>query len=390
MAPTRLPAGPRITPSEAVKRRARALGFDLVGIAPAERPAHADFYIEWLRRGYGGEMHYMARPDAVRRRLEPVETLPGARSIIVVALNYHLPDDGLPAGPERGIVARYALGNDYHRIFEEKLGRLADALAELVGHEVNARAYVDYGPVLERGHAQRAGLGWIGKNTMLIHPRIGSFLFLGEILTDAALQPDAPFLPDHWGTCERCIEACPTGAITSARQLDARLCISYLTIELRGPIPRPLRPLIGSRIFGCDICQDVCPWNDAIPRSGELGFTPREAVIGPRLVELMYLSEEDFHHRFQGTALTRCKRRGLLRNVAVAIGNWADPSALPALIRGLHDEEPLVRGHCAWALGKIPSPAAGSSLQERRTLETDAWVNEEIELALAELAVTPT
>ncbi len=385
MAPTRLPTGPTMTPSQEIKRRARDLGFDLVGIAPAERPVHADFYLEWLSRGYGGEMSYLGRPDAVRRRLDPALALAGARSIIVVALNYNTKDDDTIEDPTHPIVARYARGTDYHLIFEDKLERLAQALADVVGPDVKARSYVDYGPVLEREHAQRAGLGWIGKNTMLIHPRIGSYLFLGEILTDAAIEPDDPFVPDHCGTCERCIVACPTGAITHARHLDARLCISYLTIELRGPIPRPLRPLIGNRIFGCDICQEVCPWNDDIPGGGEPGFTAREAVTGPRLIELMALSEEDYHKRFQGTALTRCKRRGLLRNVAVAIGNWGNRSALPALIRGLHDEEPLVRGHCAWALGRIPGPQASTGLAQRRRIETDAWVSEEIELALADL-----
>jgi epoxyqueuosine reductase len=218
---------------------------------------------------------------------------------------------------------------------------------------------------------------------MLIHPRIGSYTFLGEILTDAALEPDIPFQADHCGTCERCIDACPTGAIRGPREIDARLCISYLTIELRGPIPRRLRPLIGARVFGCDICQEVCPWNDEIPDTNEPLFRPRDSLTGPELIELMALSEEAFRELHTGTPLMRCKRRGFLRNVAVALGNWGDPAAVPALIRALHDEDSLVRGHSAWALGRISDHQARTGLQERLVVEQDAWVKEEIELALA-------
>jgi epoxyqueuosine reductase len=384
MTPTRLPTDPPTSPTAAVKRRALDLGFELVGIAPAQRPAHADFYLEWLSNGFGGEMAYLERPDAVQRRLHLDEALPGARSIVVVALNYHPGQvDERDADPARPIIARYARGADYHGVFEEKLELLAQALGELLGNDICTRAYVDYGPVLERDHAQRAGLGWIAKNTMLIHPSIGSYFFLGEILTDAALEPDAPFLPDHCGTCKRCIDACPTGAITSPRRLDARLCISYLTIELRGPIPHRLRPLIGARVFGCDICQEVCPWNDDIPDTNEPRFRPREAVTGPKLMELLDLSEDQFRKRYAGTPLMRCKRRGFLRNVAVALGNWGNPAAVPALIGGLNDEDPLVRGHSAWSLGRIGGRQAVAALQERGACEADDWVKEEIELAVA-------
>jgi epoxyqueuosine reductase len=368
--------------SEAIKRRARQLGFDLVGIAPAERPVHAGFYLDWLRQGYHGDMAYLARPDSVDRRLDPDEALPGARSIIIAGLNYGGADDGPVHDPSRPVFARYARGIDYHSVFEEKLEQLARSLRRLAGGAARTRCYVDYGPVLERDHAQRAGLGWIGKNTVLINTELGSYLFLGEILTDAQLTPDDPFEPDHCGTCQRCIWACPTGAFAGPRELDSRLCISYLTIELRGPIPTELRPLIGNRIFGCDICQEVCPWNKDVPMTTEERFRPRDDVTGAELVELMNLSDEEFQSRFGDTPVERAKRRGLLRNVAVALGNWGDSAALPALVRGLNDQDPLVRGHAAWALGRIGGEVAAAALQSRLEAEDDGWAGTEIRLAL--------
>ena len=327
-------------------------------------------------------MAYLARSDAIERRLAPETALPGARSIIVVAANYNNGDDGPIDDPSLPVISRYARGTDYHIVFEKKLGQLASELIRLAGGVTIAKLYVDYGPVLERDHAQRAGLGWIGKNTVLIHPEIGSYLFLGEILTDVELKPDLPFIPDHCGTCERCIDACPTGAIKAARELDARLCISYLTIELRDPIPRELRGFIGNRIFGCDICQEVCPWNSVIPETADPRFRPRDDVTGPELIELMALSDEEFDRRFSDTPLARARRCGLLRNVAVALGNWGDPAAVPALSRGLVDDEPLIRGHCAWALGNIDSAEATAVLTARLEVEEDDWVRNEIGLAL--------
>jgi epoxyqueuosine reductase len=382
MAPTSSRGRPREPASDAIKRRALELGFDLVGIAPAERPAHADFYLDWLSRGYAGAMTYLSRADAVERRLDPSAALPGARSIIAVAINYYNADLGPLNDAARFEIARYARGTDYHTVFEEKLQQLAESLRELCGDGTRTRSYVDYGPVLERDHAQRAGLGWIGKNTVLINPTIGSYLLLGEILTDAELEPDEPFLPDHCGTCERCIEACLTGAIVAPRELDARLCISYLTIELRGPIPRELRPLIGNRIFGCDICQEVCPWNREAPATREPRFQPRDDLTGPDLIRLGSLSEAEFGDRYSDTALERARRRSFLRNVAVALGNWGDPAAVPALVRSLNDDEPLVRGHAAWALGRVATPEACSALRERLQIEDDDGVGEEIQLAL--------
>ena len=383
MAPTPLPIHGPTPPTQAIKRRAIQLGFELVGIAPAERPTHADHYLNWLESCYHGEMAYLARPDAVARRLNPAEALPGGRSIIIVAMNYHDQGPEAPDDSSRGLVARYARGSDYHRVFEEKLKQLANELRISLGSDVGIRAYVDYGPVLERDHAQRAGLGWIGKNTLLIHPDLGSYLFLGELITDAVLEPDDPFRPDHCGTCERCINACPTGAIKAGRALDARLCISYLTIELRGPIPRELRALIGNRIFGCDICQEVCPWNNEIPGTSEPRFQPRADVSGVELIALMGLSEEQFRQRFSDSPLTRPKRAGLLRNVAVALGNWGDRAAVPVLTEALEDAEPLVRGHAAWALGRIDSVDARETLQKHLQHERVAWVREELAFALS-------
>jgi epoxyqueuosine reductase len=383
MARPKLPTDdPPATPAEAIKARARELGFELVGIAPAERPEHGDFYLEWLEREYNGEMGYLARDDAVARRLDPLEALPGARYIILVAMNYAGGAEGPTDDPGRPVIARYARGIDYHTVFEEKLEQLAAAIRELAGNPGEARCYVDYGPVLERDHAQRAGIGWIGKNTCLIHPDLGSYIFIGEILTTAELHADDPFLPDHCGTCDRCIWACPTGAIEGPRVLDARLCISYLTIELRGPIPIELRPAIGNRIFGCDICQEVCPWNKEAPPTNEPRFQTRDGVEGTVLLELMKLSEEEFAARFVDTPLARTKRRGLLRNVAVALGNWADPAAIPALVDALNDDDPLVRGHAAWALGRIDRPGSAKALEFRLQLEDDGWVRTEIGLAL--------
>ncbi len=383
MAGTRLPTHDRSAASESIRRRALELGFELVGMAPAEPPRHARYFLTWLERGYAGEMTYLNRPDSVRRRLDPRKALPGARAIICVAMNYHDGDDDPTDMPARPVVARYARGADYHAVFEEKLERLAKSLWEQTGGSAQSLRYVDYGPVLERDHAQRAGLGWIGKNTMLINPRIGSYLFLGVILTDADLDFDEAFLPDHCGTCERCITACPTGAIRGSRELDSRLCISYLTIEQRGPIPRELRPLIGNRVFGCDICQEVCPWNRDAPRTRERRFQPRESTTGPGLIELLDLTDDRFKERFADTPIARAKRRGFLRNVAVALGNWGDPVAVPPLINALYDEEPLLRGHAAWALGEAGGSTAMAGLEARLRFEEDDWVKSEIRLALA-------
>jgi epoxyqueuosine reductase len=378
--------------SARIRSRAREMGFDAVGIAPVTASAHGEAYERWLGLGMHGEMGYLSREDAVAKRREPAVLVPGVKSAVVVALHYDPRDagDGVP-DPSRAIVARYARNDDYHELMKERL----IALQEWIGQEllpVNGRAYVDTGAVLERELAQRAGLGWQGRNTMLIHPRRGSYFFIGEVLLDVELEYDRPITKDHCGTCHRCVSACPTGALLGrdadgAPVMDARRCISYLTIELRGPIPRELRPLMGNRVYGCDICNEVCPWNRFSPPTHEPAFRTREGLDGPELIEWMTMTQEEFSRRFKNSAIKRTKRRGLLRNVAVALGNWGSPEAVPALAIALNDEEPLVRGHAAWALGRIGTEAARQALRGRLEGEEDAWVREEI---ASSLHVVPT
>jgi epoxyqueuosine reductase len=375
---------------EQIRAEARRLGFDLVGVAPARPPATADRYRTWLESGYHGEMGYLARPDAIAKREDLALVQPGVRSVVTVGANYHtvpLPGE-LRDDPARGLVASYAWGDDYHEVLTPRLRELAGSLKALVEAEVEgtvgSRAYVDTGPVLERELGARAGLGFVGKNTHLIHPGLGSWLFLGELLTTAELcQAAAANIQGTCGRCTRCLEACPTGALVAPYVLDARRCISYLTIELRGPIPRALRRPMGNRIFGCDICQEVCPWNRRFARrSAVAAFQPRPDAMAPRLLDLLALDDEGFRRRFRGSPIERAKRRGLLRNAAVALGNWGDAAAVPALARALEDSEPLIRGHAAWALGCIPTAESLQALAQGLEREPDAWVQQEIQLAL--------
>ncbi len=340
--------------SDRFRAQARRLGFDLVGISPATPPAtHLQAYRDWLARGDHGEMGYMARSDRVARREDPSLILPGARAVICVAVNYYPgppppPPDDLP----RGRISAYAWGTDYH---DWMLPRLEE-LAVFVHAETGAayRAYVDTGPVLERAFAAQAGLGFIGKNSCLIHPRLGSWLFLGVLLVDVDLPPMAmPSFPSC-GTCTRCLDACPTGALVAPYHLDGRRCISYLTIEHRGPIPLPLRPLMGNWIYGCDLCQEVCPWQRFARPTAVAAFRPPSLDdAAPSLLDLLALDEAGFQRRFQDTPLLRVGRERLLRNVAVALGNLGDPHAVEPLTAALHDPAPLLRSHAAWALEQI-------------------------------------
>jgi epoxyqueuosine reductase len=393
-----------------IKQRAHELGFDLVGVATAGPSQTFDAYAGWLAHGYAGEMDYLARARNLARRRDLDEILPGARSVIAVAMNYAARERGsegdkvtrwqgdkvtgsfeVTLSPRHlvtvssGQVARYARNDDYHDVMLARLEALIDFMRAAAGPPVQARPYVDTGPVLEREWAQRAGLGWFGKNTNLIHPRLGSWLLLGEVVTDLALDPDPPFALDHCGTCTRCLDACPTDAFVSPRVLDARRCISYLTIELKGPIPAELRPLMGDWIFGCDVCQAVCPWNQKFARpTAEPAFQPRDDLAAPDLLALLALDDDSFCRRFQGSPIRRAKRRGLLRNVAVALGNSGNPTAVPALAQALHDYEPLVRRHAAWALGRIGSTGAQAALRQALPAEADPEVKDEIILALSE------
>jgi|YNPNPStandDraft_1061719.scaffolds.fasta_scaffold39537_2 epoxyqueuosine reductase len=380
--------------TRALKGRARELGFDLVGIAPATPAASGEAYEHWLAQGYAGEMAYLARPDAVAKRRDPRRIMPTVRSIVVVGMNYYSPFSPLQSPTSNlpspaGRISRYAWGDDYHGVMAARLKELAAFLGTMAGRgspsglpsAVEPRIYVDTGPLLEREWAARAGLGWVGKNTNLLNKRWGSWFFLGEILTSLELDYDVP-TSAHCGTCTRCLQACPTGALVAPYVLDARRCISYLTIELRGPIPRDLRPGMGNWIFGCDLCQEVCPWNRRHARpTGEPAFRPRPGLEAPALLPLFHLTPEEFEVQFAGSPLRRAGRRGLRRNIAVALGNSGDPEAIPALRRALRDPEPLIRGHAAWALGRFAG-AGKVALQEALAGEEDPWVREEIALGL--------
>ena len=371
--------------TQGIKEAADRLGFDQVGIAPVRASDHERLYRAWIAAGRHGEMSYLARPDAVDSRLQPH---PHFRSAVVVALNYYQPVEN--HGADDAVIARYALGRDYHKVVKSKLLMLLRFVEQQLGRELPlSRAYVDTGPVLERELAQRAGLGWFGRNTMLIHPRRGSYFFLGTLLLDVELVHDAPFTDEFCGTCSACVQACPTNALlgrddAGAPVMDATRCISYLTIEQRGPIPRELRPLIGNRVFGCDICQEVCPWNSEkfVEITRETDFAQREHISHRKLIELMSMSEAEWDAFSRGSAIRRAQRAGFLRNVAVALGNAGSADAVPVLAAALRDLEPLVRGHAAWALGRIGGNDATAALRDALILECHAWVREELMLAL--------
>jgi epoxyqueuosine reductase len=351
-----------------IKAQAYGLGFDLAGITtlgPAETAAAFD---EWIEHGYAGEMTYLPRNAEKRRdsRL-PFE---GATTAIVVAMNY---GGAEPSGP----VARYARGDDYHDVMLDRLEQLHRWIDERVGRHVTGKAYVDTGPLLERDLARHAGLGWFGKNTMLINPRIGSFFFLGSLLVDLDLDADAPFKTDHCGTCRRCLDACPTGALTEDHVLDATKCIAYLTIELKGEIPTALRPQIGELIYGCDICQEVCPWNEKFAsKLSEASFAPRPAIADKDARTLardfLSLSSTQFAASFGGSPMKRAKLRGLKRNASIVLGNIGAREDVASLAAALDDAEPLVRDHAAWALAKIGSPEALDALRSSVSNESDA------------------
>jgi epoxyqueuosine reductase len=325
--------------------RAAALGFDSCKMAPAAPPRHGTEFQAWLGDGAAGEMEWMARGAEKRGDLQRV--LPGARSVVVVALNYF---QGPPPAQslEGGRIARYAWGDDYHDLMLRKLEKLSAFLSERGGIQ---KCYVDTGPILERDYAAEAGVGWHGKSTMLIDPKLGTWFFLGEILTTLELPPDAPQQP-RCGTCQRCIVACPTGAITEPHRLDARRCISYLTIELKGSIPLELRPLIGDRIYGCDDCLDACPWNRFASVAREAAFAAGPG-IGMPLRDYLALDDAAFRELFRGSPIKRIKRRGFLRNVCVALGNVGGREDLPALQGAANDAEPLIAEHAAWAIDRI-------------------------------------
>lgn len=371
--------------SKKIKAYAKELGFDVVGIAPVKLPVHADFYVEWLRKGYAGEMGYMGRTEEKRR--DPRRFLPWARSVVSLAVNYATPFEEPREQGARGWISRYAWGEDYHEVLKAKMEKLLKRIQE-EAPEVEGKTFVDTSPILERELAASAGVGWIGKNTNVISPELGSFLFLGELFLNLELEYDKPLF-DHCGECTLCLKSCPTDAFLAPYTLDARRCISYLTIELKGSIPLELRPLMGNLIFGCDICQEVCPYNQRPIPTEEAAFWPRHGLFAPELIPLLRLSEEAFRALFQRSPIKRAKRRGLLRNVAVALGNLRWEGAVPALAEALTDPEPLVRAHAAWALGRIGTEEAQRALEEALERETDSEVLGEIRLALQDCISRP-
>src|SRR5450432_1154189 len=329
-------------------RRAREIGFDDCRIADANPPRHAAEFRAWLKSGSAADMSWIERGAA--KRDDPQKVLPGARSVVVLAMSYWQGEAAAP-NEHSGRIARYAWGDDYHEVIEEKLRDLNNFLTTAGGRQ---KYYVDTGPGLERDFAAEAGIGWHGKSTMLLHPELGTFFFLAVILTTLEVEADPP-IPPRCGTCTACLDACPTGAIhpDAPYHLDARLCISYLTIEHKGSIPEELRPLLGDRIYGCDECLDVCPWNRFAATSRETAFQVRSTTMGFALRDYLALDEPRFAALFRGSPILRTKRRGLLRNVCVALGNVGTHHDLPALEVAAADPEPLIAEHATWAIGRI-------------------------------------
>lgn len=338
-----------------IKTRAYELGFDLCGIAPAAGFPELARLRHWIDRGFAGEMQYMAQ--SADRRADVRSILPSAQSVIVTATNYNVdrPYSTEWSDSSRASIARYAWGDDYHDVVRRRLDQLLQWMRDRNGAAFEARAYVDSGPVQERVYAQYAGIGWIGKNTCVINPEIGSWIFLGEIVCGLPLEPDTPSL-DQCGTCTLCLEACPTGAIVEPWLLDATRCLSYLTIELKGEIPSDQRDRLGSHVFGCDICQDVCPWNAAPPVSRDACWEPRPLLDRPKLVDLWSRTDEELSTITRGSPLTRPKLRGMRRNLAVALGNCDESGAAEALALDRTDasiQDPLVVEHIDWARRKL-------------------------------------
>jgi epoxyqueuosine reductase len=337
-----------------VKREAAAIGFDLCGIAPAGALPELAFLREWLDRGYAGEMHYLER--TAERRDDVRHVLPSARSVIVLGSVYNVDRPYSTENParSRAAIARYAWGDDYHVIIGKKLSRLLTWLRERAGPAFEGRAYVDTGPVQERVYAQHAGLGWIGKNTCVINPSMGSWIFLSEIICNLTLEPDAPAL-DQCGTCTLCLEACPTGALVDEHVLDSTRCLSYLTIELKGPIPVEHRSAIAEHAYGCDLCQEVCPWNAHPAVSAATEWQPRSGLDGPTLLQLWQHTDEELRMLLKESAMKRAGITRLRRNLAVAIGNCGDPSTIETLStrHAPSCADPLVDEHVRWAAEKL-------------------------------------
>ncbi len=400
--------------TQSLKAKALDLGFDLVGIAPAGPSPDHDRYVRWVEAGYAGDMGYLARHTDLK--VDPHRLHANAQTIILVGLNYHHPiDPGLRSDPGRGQIAAYALGNDYHEVMRKALIELDGWLRSETGRNSRGRVFVDSAPVLERSWGMRAGLGFIAKNTCLISPGMGSWFFIGGLLAPEQLEYDAPPVEikrlkakgkgqeypisnlqssSHWrfpdgragscGACTRCLDVCPTAALVSPYELDARLCISYLTIELRGEIPIKLRSKLGNWVFGCDLCQDVCPWNRAAEASVHPSLRPHPDRLAPPLVDLLALDHSSFNQRFRKSSVKRAKWEGFMRNVCVAAGNWGEPAALAGLRHHLFESPPLVAKHAAWALGQLAGNVGLLTLRRAHETIAEPQVKFSIETALNE------
>ncbi len=365
---------------------AQEIGFDLVGFAsPAPFEDAQRTLEERIDTGLFSGLTWFTKERASIAG-NAANLLPEVRTIISLGISYLSDEPALPSEPgtPRGRVARYAWGLDYHEVFKEKLWKLHAFVQERLGRIVEARALVDTARIVDRAVAQRAGLGWYGKNTNILNRESGSWVLLGELLLDVELPTDEP-VKTHCGSCTRCMPACPTGALIAPGVLDNNRCISYLTIESRDPIPLEMRPLVGDWVFGCDICQDVCPVNLKAKAGNHPEFSSQRGIgPSPNLIELLDMTEDEFKRRFQHSPVKRAKWTGIRRNAAVALGNIGDPAAIPALVRALNSESFLVRGHAAWALGRLGGREASTSLLARKPIEDDSWVLEEIDLALNE------
>ena len=375
--------------SELLQAETQRLGFLLWGVAAVAPPPHWNTYQEWIAAERHAGMAYLSAERAMQRRAQPGLILPEARALLVVGMRYFAPafvSDSLPTGEALGRVAAYAWGDDYHEIIPPYLDELNALIEKQVGRAVLARSYTDSGPLLERDHAQRAGLGWIGKNTCLVSPQNGSFFLLGESLLAVEIEPSLPFQSDHCGSCRRCIEACPTSCIGMDRTIDAGRCISYLTIESKGAIPPDLRPRLGDWVFGCDVCQSVCPWNLRFAElTGHPALRPSPGVPRPLLRRELHLTPQEFNRKFKRSPIRRAKRRGYLRNLAVALGNQRDTAAIPDLESLLSDEpEPLARAHAAWALGRMRATRARRAIEKAARGDPDVTVRIEAQAALDE------
>ena len=379
------PIDPLDTLTQRIRAKAFALGFSKIGLSQANRLGLQNGLEHWLAAGHQGEMCWMGKN--VDKRQDPSLVLTEARTILSLGINYYVPVNHSEL-PQHGKISRYAWGTDYHLVFKSRLKELADWIGYTVP-SVKKLFYSDTGPIMDKIWAHKAGLGWIGKHSNLITRDLGSWIFLGEILLDIELTYDQE-VGNYCGTCQRCIEACPTKAIVAPYIVDSRLCISYLTIELKGPIPRELRALIGTRIFGCDDCQDVCPWNRFAQPSLEKAFYPTAENHSPILMNLIKITEKDFSHQFRLSPIKRCGYVGFLRNVAVALGNSGDPKVVSSLEVAIRHPESLVRSHGAWALGQIGGANARSVLWKTSHLESDPTVREEIRMALTASSSHPT